>query len=140
RQSGPLMFGHAVAGPLRIGCNGLVDEIRISRTVRTIQGVPQVPFPKDGQTLGIWHFEDQGDFAQAGAAPPTPAAAVATPPHQTPTRFGADPSIQNDADWVDDRFSKMDTGPFMTSTIQTPGRPTYKGIAIKLGEDGRAAV
>ncbi len=49
-----------------------------------------------------------------------------------------------DKDWVDGRFRKTDTGPFLNATFRYPlgqDRPwVYKGTAIKLGEKGEAAV
>lgn len=52
----------------------------------------------------------------------------------------ADPEEQKEGDWEDDRWQKTDVGQFLSGTIATPGRPTYKGIAIKLGEYDEASV
>ncbi len=40
-----------------LGCAGAVDEVRISKTVRHIDGVPDVPFEADTDTIGLWHFD-----------------------------------------------------------------------------------
>ena len=61
RKPGPLSFGLAVQGNGRIGCNGLVDEVRISKGLRKINGVPAAPLAADEQTVGLWHFDDHGD-------------------------------------------------------------------------------
>ncbi len=49
-----------------------------------------------------------------------------------------------DKDWVDGRFRRMNTGPFLNATFKYPlGKDqawVYKGTAIKLGEKGDAAV
>jgi beta-mannosidase len=40
-----------------LGCDGAVDEVRISNAVRDIAGVPDAPFPPDADTIGLWHFD-----------------------------------------------------------------------------------
>jgi hypothetical protein len=51
-----------------------------------------------------------------------------------------DPTRQTDDDWMDDRWQKMDHGRFLGAAIQTPGRKTPKGIAIKIGDGNEAAI
>jgi sugar phosphate isomerase/epimerase len=53
---GGLAFGRLVEGGME--GNGLVDEVRLSRGVREISGVPAGPFAKDERTLGLWHFDE----------------------------------------------------------------------------------
>jgi len=53
---GGLAFGRLVEGG--IGCDGLIDEVRISRGVRPIGGIPTAPFEADSETLGLWHFDN----------------------------------------------------------------------------------
>lgn len=53
---GGLAFGRLVEGGNESG--GLLDEVRLSRGVREITGVPKGPFAKDQQTAGLWHFEE----------------------------------------------------------------------------------
>ena len=52
----------------------------------------------------------------------------------------ADPTKQTDADWMDDRWQKTDVGQLLGAAINTPGKLTPKGIAIKVGEQNEAAV
>jgi putative heme-binding domain-containing protein len=59
-KGGALWFGGYP--PQGIGCDGLLDEVRISGAVRTIDGVPDKPFVADKDTLGLWHF-DKADGA-----------------------------------------------------------------------------
>src|SRR5262245_14463540 len=61
-EPGPLTIGAALDGSLRIGCDGLIDDVRISSTVRTIAGVPAEPLPLDLKTVGLWRF-DHADAA-----------------------------------------------------------------------------
>jgi hypothetical protein len=60
---GGLAFGQLVEGG--IGCDGVVDEVRISRGVREISGVPKAPFPVDARTAGRWSFDDLPGDAKA---------------------------------------------------------------------------
>ncbi len=63
-KEGALWFGGYP--PQGIGCDGLVDEVRISKVVRAIDGVPDKPFVADKDTLGLWHFDAAGS-EDAGA-------------------------------------------------------------------------
>ena len=56
RQDGPLVFGTAPGAP-QLGCDGLVDEVRISSGVRSLGAVPVAPFTPDARTIGLWHFD-----------------------------------------------------------------------------------
>jgi len=53
---GGLAFGQLVEGSL--GCDGLVDDVRLSRGVREISFLPNQPLEKDASTIGLWHFAD----------------------------------------------------------------------------------
>ena len=55
-QPGGLAFGRLVEGGM--GCDGLVDDVRLSKGVREINGVPKEPLKADAQTLGLWSFDD----------------------------------------------------------------------------------
>ena len=58
RTPGPLAIGKAYDKGNIVPCMGQIDELRISNTVRTIDGVPQKPFEADDQTIGLWHFDE----------------------------------------------------------------------------------
>ena len=58
-QSGALVFG-AVGAGLDFKWDGLIDEVRISKDVRAIEGIPSAPFVTDAQTIGLWHMDDLG--------------------------------------------------------------------------------
>ena len=47
---------------------------------------------------------------------------------------------QVEKNWVDARWQKTEVGQFLSTTISTPGTATYKGIAIKVGENNEATV
>ena len=45
-------------GRQRIGCDGLIDEVRISKGLRKIEAVPRAHLADDEKTVGLWHFDD----------------------------------------------------------------------------------
>ena len=53
---GPLQFAALV--DKSIGCEGLVDEVRLSRGARKIEAVPAGPFAVDAETIALWHFDE----------------------------------------------------------------------------------
>ncbi len=58
RSGGPpaeLYFGGYP--PHNIACDGLLDEVRISKTLRACDELPSAPFSADEPTIGLWHFD-----------------------------------------------------------------------------------
>ena len=53
---GGLAFGTLVEGG--IGCDGLIDDVRIRRGAQEILPVATAPFTRDASTLALWNFED----------------------------------------------------------------------------------
>jgi len=84
-KPGQLAFGSLVSG--RIGCDGAVDEVRISKAARKITAAPTEPFKADADTVGLWHFDKAdkaGRFADASpkARPATIVRRAARPPRR----------------------------------------------------------
>ncbi len=52
--SGPLAFGSLAEGGFN--CNGVIDELRISKGLHTSPTVPQGELASDETTVGLWHF------------------------------------------------------------------------------------
>jgi len=52
---GPLYFGGIPQH--NIGCDGWIDEVRLSHTARGFDAVPGGPPQADGQTVSLWHFD-----------------------------------------------------------------------------------
>ena len=73
------------------------------------------------------------------APPPAPGGAEKSRPVQG-TGPPDDPTRQTESDWVDDRWSKTDIGQFLCATIDIPRRRTFKGIAIKVGDQDEGTV
>jgi hypothetical protein len=130
---GSLTIGMTLKGKERIGCDGVIDDVRLSRTLRQIDGVPNAPLPLDPLTIGLWPFDRAEDDPADPAWTPQPA-------------VGDVPAWEKmtDKDWIDPRFRSMDTGPFLGATFDYPSWQgkvrCYKGTAIRIGEHGQAAV
>jgi len=48
--------------------------------------------------------------------------------------------LKGEKDWVDSRWNKMDVGPFVSSTLDTPAGTVKKSIAVRLGDKQEASV
>lgn len=58
RQPGPLgTLDLGAYSPEPVGCDGAVDDVRISNTIRPINQASPAPFVADKHTVGLWNFE-----------------------------------------------------------------------------------
>lgn len=48
--------------------------------------------------------------------------------------------FQNDSQWEDNRWQATDVGPFLAASVRTREGMTLKGLAIRVGDEGQAAV
>jgi type 1 glutamine amidotransferase len=140
-RPGPLTVGVVLFGDRdeqRIGCDGLIDEVRVSRGLRRFAELPGAAPAEDAETIGVWHFDHPSDLTGAQAWTPPPQEGDAKPWEK-----------ETDKDWVDGRFRQMDTGPFLGATVDYPvydafrkkhtGR-CYRATAIKVGDKGEGTV
>jgi type 1 glutamine amidotransferase len=142
---GPLTIGGLVSGG--INCEGAIDDVRISKGPREFTSVPDAPLKADAQTIGLWSF-DEVQFKQqfkdlSKTASPALFGAVAQRLKKAQgsatkswkvagTGEADDPTRQTDADWHDDRWQKMDVGPFLGGAINAGPKKANKAIAVKL--------
>jgi len=103
-QSGELGFGSLVSRDL--GCDGLIDDVRISQSALDIHSIPTAPLAVEDATLGLWRFDalDQGKFADIGRlnnAAVRPSAAAAET-DANPLQSGTLPHIDRKTsfDWL----------------------------------------
>lgn len=61
-------------------------------------------------------------------------------PAGQPTASGREPGTQVEKDWVDNRWSRTEVGPFLASNLETPGANIAKGLSIKVGANAEASV
>lgn len=132
--NGPLMLGQAVEADQRIGCVGLIDDVRISNVIRSSAAMPDRALPHDPQTIGLWRFDEEEGLTADPAWTPPPVLGGKVEAWERAT----------DADWIDPRFRKMDKGNFQGATFEYPGwrgkEKVFKGISIRVGDNGEAAV
>jgi quinoprotein glucose dehydrogenase len=64
---GDLAFGRLVEGGL--GCDGWLDNVRLSRGVRIPTPESEGPAVRDATTLGLWDFDETGGATAAADAP-----------------------------------------------------------------------
>lgn len=57
-KPGPVAMGTAMDPQVFRGCNGLVEELRISNIVRDVSAVPTAPMQADADTVGLWRMSD----------------------------------------------------------------------------------
>ena len=63
-----------------------------------------------------------------------------SPPARAQGAAEPDPTLQKEGDWVDDRWSKTDLGWFHSAVLALPGGQVARGLAVRVGENGDAAV
>lgn len=127
-------IGRLVEGGL--GCNGWIDEVRISRGLRPINGLPSSPVHADESSLAHWNLDSFPTPAAITAPavgglrnPPAPARALGEP-----ASSGREPGTQGEADWVDNRWQATDLGPFFASNLRLfDGSTLAKGLTVRVG-------
>lgn len=129
-----------------LGCAGIIDEVRISRGVRPIQGVPDKPFTADNKTLGLWHFDklEAGDrYADSSSLKNPMLLAHAAQQASAKDHFGEEVLgfRWSETASVDNRWNEMEVGRFLASTIPVMDQPPVtKGLSIRLGDHREANV
>ncbi len=136
----------------------LVDELRISSTVRPVEArridaVPAKPLEADEHTAGLWHFDEEtgnrrGDASRAdNALAYSPGISSAWTPRSSQRPDAEAWEKATDDDWLDGRVNQMDKGPFWGCSMSVPaaagnkqGPYAAKGMVLRLGDDGDAAV
>ena len=121
-----------------IGCAGLIDELRISRGVRTWDAAPAAAPAIEDDTVGLWRFNQ---FADGRVPDESPAALPATVDVPSPPKRGAAARREADAaankpnhwgrevvgfDWfesdsVDGRWQQTDIGRWQACLVGLPG-------------------
>ncbi len=62
------------------GCDGLVDEVRISNQILSISGVPAAAFQAGTATIGLWHFDQFGNGGFSDSSAKANPVTLAPPP------------------------------------------------------------
>ena len=150
----------SVAGDLAIanlvdkgaGYTGLIDEVRISRGIRSFDANPTKPYEPDEATLGLWHFDELIEGKRFGDAMGKNPALAGQSLSQTSSPAQKSSRIEGhwgedalgfrwtEADSRDDRLGQMNTGPFFSGSITGAGGTIYKGIVVRVGPQQTHAI
>ena len=88
-KAGPLWIG--AYPPQGIGCDGVIDEVRLSNVAREITGLPNGALVVDAATVGLWTFDTSADgrYADSSRLANATTGAASVPPLlvQPPTTF-----------------------------------------------------
>lgn len=137
RIAGPIMVGYARDGDQRIGCDGVIAEVRISRGVRSFEsrvGRMEV----DDETLALWRFDQLNAQGRYGDASPR-GLSIGVPAKQEQEEEDHFEGFREES-VRDNRWDAMDSGPTFSASLATDHGQTMKAIAIRLGEQQQAAV
>jgi len=147
REPGDLAIGSLVSQEL--GCNGVVDEVRLSKGLRTIV-LPEQPWSADEQTLGLWHFDEidaagqsPDESSRQNTAHLFSSSASSGAPRKPIDHWGEEAVgfRWTEQDSVDNRWNQTQVGPFLASTLFLPDLPPVeKGLSIKVGDHQQAAM
>ena len=103
-KAGELAFGSLVSGEL--GCDGLIDDVRISQSALDIKSVPPSPLALEDASIGLWRFDtvEQGRFADIGRLnnPARRRGATSVVAEQNPIFTGPLPTVDHrtSTDWL----------------------------------------
>ncbi len=127
---GPLWFG--AYPPNSLGCDGLIDEVRISDVVRDIAQTPTAPLEMDAHTIGLWRFDAlvNGKFDDLSPTRnPAMIRAQAAIVVEEPTHLGAFPVVRK-RDTVDWANVGNDKGGMRWSPLRQIDRKTVNSLKI----------
>lgn len=130
-QNGDLAFGNVSTRDL--GCDGLIDDVRISQSALDIKSVPATPLAVEDASIGLWRFDilEQGKFADIGrlnnAAVHPVNANVAAQNEVNPVHSGALPQVdkKHSVDWTN---VGNDKGGMRFSTLNQINRSTVSKL------------
>ena len=93
-KDAPITPSNASASPGNIGigcgvepgftCNGVIQDVRISRGVRDVTHVPQLPLLRDDRTISLWPLDGNTFTSTRTGLPETKIIPAATPAQLTP--------------------------------------------------------
>ncbi len=68
-KPGSLRLGTVEQTGYEFSCDGLIDEVRISKGIRTISPTPSEPFTSDSDTIALWHLDQIEKDTLSDASP-----------------------------------------------------------------------
>lgn len=147
--------GFAIGGLVEkgIGCNGLIDEVRLSHGTRDTSKVPIDAFQPDDSTITLWHFnhvdEKKKTADESSHRCSLKLRSASEPADASTNQPTADPHFDKgsvgfhwkEEDSADNRWNEANIGPFLASALPLPNELTIrKGLSIRIGDQADAAV
>ncbi|MFO1092003.1 MAG: ThuA domain-containing protein [Planctomycetaceae bacterium] len=136
----------------KLGCGGLIDDVRISRGLRHVERAPDAPLARDDDTLGLWRFDALDNTLAADETGRDGAKwESSTSERGTPVRLQRKKD-QDAIDWAqgflwadeasrqDERWNQTQLGPALASIVEFASGSVAKGLSIRLGDNGDAAM
>jgi type 1 glutamine amidotransferase/cytochrome c2 len=124
-----------------IGCEGLIDDVRISRGATGLHHVPEKPLTRSDATLLLISFDDAAEISkmQASNNVPKPTVERTKPDHWGVEGVGF---AWKEEDSRDDRWKDTQIGRFLASSLPlgTAAGTVAKGLSIRLGDKQEASV
>ncbi|MCA9022137.1 MAG: hypothetical protein KDA74_18440, partial [Planctomycetaceae bacterium] len=116
----------------RLGCDGLLDDFRISKGTRDFTTIPTAPLKQDEQTLVLLPF-DTSDQIQVSAQ----SAPEKERDHWGKESVGFNQPVEATSD---NRWQQTEIGTWLASTVPLPTGPVKKGLSIRVGQNKASTI
>ncbi len=143
---GKIRMGGLVENTIR--CDGLIDDLRLSKGLRNFEVLPDAPSKVDDQTLNLFPFDELKNDRQiqdtVSDAPAviefiTPLSQQSSTDKKSPDQkdhWGKDSvGFSQPVQATDDgRWQQTDIGKWLACIVPLPAGPVKKGLSIRVGE------
>lgn len=149
RVVGALGIGGLVEGSL--GCDGMLDEVRVRRGTSIEEQLPSGRPTIDGETVALWRFDrlvgekqiadESSNKHHLELRDPVAVTEVKTPPADPHFEEGSVGFRWREEDSADGRWNDADVGPFLASVVGVrEGFTLARGLTISLAKDRSASI
>ncbi|QDT89516.1 ThuA domain-containing protein [Gimesia algae] len=136
-----IAFGRLVEN--RLGCDGLLDDFRISKEIRDFTVVPIAPLKQDENTLFLLSFDFPDKIKISDRSEPEKSVRVETAAtekerdHWGKDAVGFDQPMEETSD---NRWQQTEIGGWLACIVPLPTGPVKKGLSIRVGENQAATI
>ena len=126
-----------------IGCDGLLDDFRISKGTRDFTVVPTAPLEQDDNTLFLLSFDSPDKIKISDRSEPGKSVRVETAATENERdHWGKDAVGFHQPVEVtsDNRWQQTEIGSWLACTVPLPTGPVKKGLSIRVGESQEATI
>lgn len=136
-----LAFGRLVEK--KLGCDGLLDDFRVSKGTRDFTAIPTAPLKRDDNTLFLLSFELPDKIKISDRSTPQNSVRVETAaPEKTRDHWGKESVGFNQPmeDTNDNRWQQTEIGTWLACTVPLPTGPVKKGLSIRVGKNQESTI